>query len=88
MLAWLAHEKEDLGSVPTKSKPFSMKTCHLIFAQTQKGLNVVIEGWPMAIAGLKPRGNGIMDSALACCAGRPGFNPAKAISDDFSPSQH
>ena len=36
-------------------------------------------------------GNGVMDSALACCAGGPGSIPAVCIvelqySDDFSPS--
>ena len=39
-----------------------------------------------------PGGNGVMDSALACCAGGPGSIPAIGIvelqySDDFSPSR-
>ena len=38
-----------------------------------------------------PHGNGVMDSALACCAGGPGLIPDIGIvelqySDDFSPS--
>ena len=41
-----------------------------------------------------PGGNGVMDSALACCAGGPGSIPTNGIfwvelqySDDFSPSR-
>ena len=56
--------------------------------------NIILKRMNHWVYLLEPRGNGVMDSAFACCAGGPGSIPAVGICKScyiqmvFSPSRH